>query len=348
MALRPHLKTAKSVDVARRVMTSPAGPATVSTLAKPSSSRRPACATSSTPSASRRPSCRRCSRCAPRAPTLRGAGHRGAGASRRPGLTLRHAHPGADRNRLRRPPLRRAADRPQRLLEIGRALDDGAQLRGVLTHAGDSYSARGAEALRQCAEAERRSVVDAAAILREAGLACPVVSVGSTPTAHTVADLTGVTEVRAGVFVFIDLVMAGIGVCQVDDIAVSVLATVDRPPAREGMDPRRRGLDGAVAGPRHAQAGGRPGLRAGLRRRRHPVCRPDRCRREPGARDHRACAPARAARFPIWRSAIVCASCRTTPAPPAPSIAAITSCAGAPTRSKPSGRVSGAGNDRRA
>src|SRR5215207_7130874 len=32
VSLRPHLKTAKSVDVARRVMTSPAGPATVSTL----------------------------------------------------------------------------------------------------------------------------------------------------------------------------------------------------------------------------------------------------------------------------------------------------------------------------
>jgi D-serine deaminase-like pyridoxal phosphate-dependent protein len=53
-----------------------------------------------------------------------------------------------------------------------------------------------------------------------------VVSVGSTPTAHSATDLTGVTEVRAGVFVFFDLVMAGIGVCQVEDIAVSVLATV--------------------------------------------------------------------------------------------------------------------------
>ena len=30
--LRPHLKTAKSVDAARQVMTSPSGPATVSTL----------------------------------------------------------------------------------------------------------------------------------------------------------------------------------------------------------------------------------------------------------------------------------------------------------------------------
>src|ERR1700730_17889651 len=32
VSLRPHLKTAKSVEVARRVMSSQAGPATVSTL----------------------------------------------------------------------------------------------------------------------------------------------------------------------------------------------------------------------------------------------------------------------------------------------------------------------------
>lgn len=51
-------------------------------------------------------------------------------------------------------------------------------------------------------------------------------ALGSTPTAHFSQDLTGVTEVRAGVFVFFDLVMAGIGVCQVEDIALSVLATV--------------------------------------------------------------------------------------------------------------------------
>ena len=122
----------------------------------------------------------------------------------------------------------------QRLVEIGRALAEGAELRGVLTHAGGSYTARGVEALQQCAQAERRSVVDAAAILREAGLACPVLSVGSTPTAHNATDLTGVTEVRAGVFMFFDLVMAGVGVCQIDDIAVSVLATVIGPQREKG------------------------------------------------------------------------------------------------------------------
>jgi D-serine deaminase-like pyridoxal phosphate-dependent protein len=53
-----------------------------------------------------------------------------------------------------------------------------------------------------------------------------VVSVGSTPTSHFARNLDGVTEVRAGVYVFQDLVMVGIGVCTPDDIAISVVATV--------------------------------------------------------------------------------------------------------------------------
>jgi D-serine deaminase-like pyridoxal phosphate-dependent protein len=50
--------------------------------------------------------------------------------------------------------------------------------------------------------------------------------VGSTPTATFAESLDGVTEVRTGVYMFQDLVMAGLGVCAVDDIALSVLATV--------------------------------------------------------------------------------------------------------------------------
>jgi len=113
------------------------------------------------------------------------------------------------------------------LLEIADVLrDGGVELRGVLTHAGESYAHRGGVGLAEAAEGERAAAVAAAERLRDAGHAAPVVSVGSTPTAHFARDLTGVTEVRAGVFMFFDLVMHGIGVCQVDDIALSVVATV--------------------------------------------------------------------------------------------------------------------------
>ena len=228
MALRPHLKTAKSVDVARRVMNSPAGPATVSTLREAeqfvaAGVRDIIYAVGIAPSK------------LPQVLALRAKGADVAvvldTVEQAQAVALASCAAG-----MRIPALieidcdgNRSGVRPddkQFLVEIGRALAAGAELRGVLTHAGGSYTARGPEALQQCAEAERRSVVDAATILREAGLACHVLSVGSTPTAHSAADLAGVTEVRAGVFVFFDLVMAGIGVCRVEDIAVTVLATV--------------------------------------------------------------------------------------------------------------------------
>jgi D-serine deaminase-like pyridoxal phosphate-dependent protein len=113
------------------------------------------------------------------------------------------------------------------LMEIGRLLHEGgAELRGVMTHAGESYGVVGEEAHAAFAAMERDAAVAAAEALRAAGLPCPVVSVGSTPTSHAARDLTGVTELRAGVYVFFDLVQAGIGVCAVDDIALSVLTTV--------------------------------------------------------------------------------------------------------------------------
>lgn len=113
------------------------------------------------------------------------------------------------------------------LLEIARELRDGGmEVRGVMTHAGESYNCRSTAEIFAMAERERRAVVDSAIMLRADGHEATVVSVGSTPTATFAGDLEGVTEVRAGVFVFHDLVMAGLGVCRVADIAASVLATV--------------------------------------------------------------------------------------------------------------------------
>ena len=112
------------------------------------------------------------------------------------------------------------------LIGIGRILHACGSLAGVLTHAGSSYDCRSVDAIRALAEQERARTVRAAQRLRESGLPCAMVSVGSTPTATYAQGLDGVTEVRAGVFVFFDLVMAGIAVCGVDDIALSVLTTV--------------------------------------------------------------------------------------------------------------------------
>lgn len=97
---------------------------------------------------------------------------------------------------------------------------------GVMTHAGNSYNSQSLAEIEQYANQERDAVVSSANMLRSLGINVSIVSVGSTPTALFCKDLTGVTEVRAGVFAFFDLVMAGLGVCQPHDIAVSVVTTV--------------------------------------------------------------------------------------------------------------------------
>ena len=96
----------------------------------------------------------------------------------------------------------------------------------MLAHAGPSYEYNTPDALAAIAEQERSRTVRAAERLRAAGLPCPVVSIGSTPTALAAEHLEGVTEVRAGVYVMFDLVMHNIGVCDLSDIALSVLTTV--------------------------------------------------------------------------------------------------------------------------
>ena len=227
VTLRPHLKTAKSVEVARRMMSTPQGPATVSTLREAELFAEAGItdviyAVGVTPSKLAKVIELRRGGCdlAVLLDTVEQA-QAVASASREAGIII-PALIEIDCDGHRSGILPGNAGR---LRAIAAALVDGGELRGVLTHAGGSYSARG-EQLKDCADTERKAVVEAATILRKAGYACPIVSMGSTPTAHNAVVLDGVTEVRAGVFIFFDLVMAGIGICKVEDIAISVLATV--------------------------------------------------------------------------------------------------------------------------
>jgi len=116
-----------------------------------------------------------------------------------------------------------ASDDPL-LIEIGRTL--GSNLAGVMTHAGASYDCRIRAEFEAMAEQERALTVEAAERLRAVGLPSPIVSVGSTPTLHYARGLAGVTEARAGVYAFGDLVQAELGTCAIDDIAIGVIASV--------------------------------------------------------------------------------------------------------------------------
>ncbi len=110
----------------------------------------------------------------------------------------------------------------------------GPNLVGVMTHGGHSYGARSVPEMRQTAEQERLGCVHAVSRLRAAGHPAPIVSIGSSPTARAATSMEGVTELRAGVYMFGDLFQAEIGTHGPDDIAVSVLTSVigNRPSQR--------------------------------------------------------------------------------------------------------------------
>lgn len=228
VVLRPHLKTVKSMDAARRVLANGNGPATVSTLAEAEVFAAAGIndilyAVGISPQKLERVvSLHRagCDLCVI-VDSLEQANAVGK-ASRDSGVSIpAMIEIDSDGHRSGVVPGDPA------LIRIGTTLHEaGSQLRGVLSHAGESYGAVDTRTQAEFAEMERDAVVTAAIALREAGLPCPQVSVGSTPTAHAATDLAGVTELRAGVYVFFDLVMAGIDVCTLDDIALSVLTTV--------------------------------------------------------------------------------------------------------------------------
>jgi D-serine deaminase-like pyridoxal phosphate-dependent protein len=218
--LRPHVKTAKSVDVARRLFDGGTGPITVSTLHEAESFADHGFTD-----------------------IVYAVGIAPDKLQRAQALRARGVDLVVLLDSVEQAHLARAADVPAllevdcdghrggvlptdpALLDIAAALGDD-HLRGVLTHAGESYFCYPREALIAAAEHERATAVRAVETLRAAGFRSPVVSTGSTPTAHFARDLTGVTEVRAGNYVFFDLVMAGIGVCTLDDLALSVVTTV--------------------------------------------------------------------------------------------------------------------------
>ena len=220
VALRPHLKTAKSIDVARRTVQGYSR-ATVSTVKEAevfaaSGLQDIIYAVGISPDK------------LPRIQRLREAGHdvqvlldsvQQANACVTRGVPA-FIEIDSDGHRGGLQP-----DDPK-LVEIGKILHANECLKGVLTHAGESYGAAAAEDRIKFAAIERDAALAAARHLTAAEIPCPTVSVGSTPTAHAATDLDGVTELRAGVYMFFDLVMAGIGACKIEDIALSVLTTV--------------------------------------------------------------------------------------------------------------------------
>ncbi len=100
---------------------------------------------------------------------------------------------------------------------------------GILTHAGHSYEARSPEEVRKVAAEEQAVMLRFADTLRKENqdLDPETISIGSTPTMLLAEDIReGITEIRPGSYVFCDYTQVALGVCKPTDCALTVVSSV--------------------------------------------------------------------------------------------------------------------------
>lgn len=100
------------------------------------------------------------------------------------------------------------------------------QLVGLLSHAGHSYGATNIDEIQNIARSELETLSIARSRIERFGSHANEISVGATPTVLASEDFTGVTEIRPGNYVFLDLTAIRLGIAGWQDLALAVVATV--------------------------------------------------------------------------------------------------------------------------
>jgi D-serine deaminase-like pyridoxal phosphate-dependent protein len=107
------------------------------------------------------------------------------------------------------------------------------ELEGLTTHRGVFFDGAAEMTPEECGLEEGRLLVELAEKLRSRGVPISKVTAGGTITGRHVARVPGVTEVRAGTYVFYDLMQLGYGSTTEENLALSILTTVVSHQARD-------------------------------------------------------------------------------------------------------------------
>lgn len=113
-------------------------------------------------------------------------------------------------------------------VELAQQIDGAPNLdfRGIFSHAGQVYAVEERRAAVEIAEVERTTMLRVRDVLVADGIAVPEVSVGATPTVLAATSFEGITEIRPGNYTFLDLLPIKVGVVEHEQVSLSVLATV--------------------------------------------------------------------------------------------------------------------------
>jgi D-serine deaminase-like pyridoxal phosphate-dependent protein len=124
--------------------------------------------------------------------------------------------------------MHRVGAAPDAVLDLARHISKSPALRfgGILTHAGHAHDVAGQLGIERVARQEAAVMGDIRADLERAGHDVPVVSAGSSLTARYLRADDGITEIRPGTYIYNDLRTLGCWSCTAEEIAATMLATV--------------------------------------------------------------------------------------------------------------------------
>lgn len=113
-------------------------------------------------------------------------------------------------------------------LRVREAVAAAAPLRfaGLMAFAGHAYGAAGVEEIAAIARDEADALKSTARALATAGIEAPVLSIGSTPTAHFIPPEARGMRMRPGNYVFYDATQVALGLVGPESCALTVLASV--------------------------------------------------------------------------------------------------------------------------
>lgn len=116
----------------------------------------------------------------------------------------------------------------EEVLELAKYIDElsALKLTGIFTHAGHSYAAKSEIEIDKIAKEEADAVLKSAELCEAAGIKITTRSIGSTPTFKKAGLVEGITEIRPGNAVFYDMVQVGLGVATIEQCALTVMASV--------------------------------------------------------------------------------------------------------------------------
>jgi len=114
------------------------------------------------------------------------------------------------------------------LATFGRAVMNmkGLLIEGMEYYGGGIYACKTKEDVRLRTRLERKEIFEAAETLHSIGINAGILSGGSSFSMFFPEELTGLTEVRAGNYIFNDCARLGLGLVSVDDCALRVYSTV--------------------------------------------------------------------------------------------------------------------------